>query len=135
MGRVAIHGTRRRARSVCQQAVGRNVSIRLRRRNSGKTVSHSGEVNLVNESRCIRRVCPQQQGCIPGGCLRFRRSVSDPGRYLVHLAREKYSESKRSKYKPYREAWKLLTGGETADQVEPIPMTGSHPLQTEKPLI
>ena len=46
-----------------------------------------------------------------------------------------YPESKRSKYKPYREAWKLLTGGETADEAGPIPMTGSHPLQTEKPLI
>ncbi len=46
-----------------------------------------------------------------------------------------YPEAKRSKYKPYREAWKLLTGGETADETEPIPMTGCHPSQTEKPLV
>ena len=45
-----------------------------------------------------------------------------------------YPESTRSKYKPYLEAWKLLTGGETADQIQPIPMTGSHPSQIEKPL-
>ena len=45
-----------------------------------------------------------------------------------------YPESTRSKYKPYRDAWKLLTGAETADEAGPIPMTGSHPSQIEKPL-
>jgi PD-(D/E)XK endonuclease len=37
-----------------------------------------------------------------------------------------YAESHRSKYMSYRDAWKLLTGGETADETSPILMTGSH---------
>jgi hypothetical protein len=41
-----------------------------------------------------------------------------------------FPNSKRSKFKRYREAWNLLTGGETVEETPPIPMTDSHPFST-----
>jgi hypothetical protein len=37
-----------------------------------------------------------------------------------------FPETKRSKYLAYREAWKLLTGGETPDETGPKNLTGSQ---------